>query len=106
VSDRLLTPPEQMRVALVRHRRAGMGFTIAWVKAWRAIRWPHSTQERHAHKEVLAETRPHWQAAYERTDRPQPCFGVLRAVVEDAAHTTEPRPGAGPAIALTTAETG
>lgn len=59
-------PPAELRRALAELRDQGVPFPEAWPRAWRSVRWPHTSEEAKAWRQALVATRDEWQAAYER----------------------------------------
>jgi hypothetical protein len=81
------SPAVQMRETLARLRSNGLPFELAWMKAMRAMRWPHPTVDRREWRALLAEHKDEWQAAYERQPSPSrpesgPAFAALAVFLE------------------------
>lgn len=74
------SPARQMRMMLAAHREEGLGFDLAWRKAWRRIKWPWDTTHRRQWKATLEESKGTWEECYDRVPegaRNQRIFSTL-----------------------------
>ncbi len=85
-------PLADLRHGLEDARRAGTPFDAAWSVSLSGARWPGDTQTRAWYRAALADTREHWEDAYE--GRPPRYRGAAAIACLAAALDGEPLFGA------------